>query len=577
MALPVAAALLAYILATFSSPVALVLPVLIVALDLLGGGPAAGIARRRGIVWLLFAAASAPAIAVSLAAAAPAASRNPWLAERAFLEGLRSVFVPFPLPYHRILGPAAGFDPLWVPAALAAAAILGAARDPVHAGTGASRRGRGDWRLRGRAGDRGDGSPSPRPWHLPVLLTATALFAAARFPAAPAGPAVPYPLADHSLYLASAGACWLLVGLLDLAVSLAGARRSPARERAGMAAALVLAAVFGYTLSLRHAAFANDLAFFTAAAAEHPGSAPLRAELARAQASRAQALSARAALGKEARAQLEQAIGSVRRQVEENPSDPALRLYLANLLRDARDLDAAEKEALEALRIEPLLASAQVTIGLIRRERGDVPGAEAAYREAIRLDPALAEAHSNLGAILAARGSAAEALAELRKAVALDPSLGDAAANLASFLIEQHKPEEAMAVLRQGLLWSETNARLHYNLGVLFQSQGDRTNAVKAYENAIRLDSGYARPKNNLATLYADMGRLDEAIALLREVVAQEPGNERAHYNLGVAFRAKGDTKEAANEFAAALRINPGYAEAGRALTALVSPSGTRP
>lgn len=594
-----------HLVATFSSPIALTIPVVLAVFDTVASGGLREAARRWGVSWGLFALASVPSLATTLALAPPAAPANRWLAGRALLEALRAVALPYPLDYYRILGPASGPDaaslaclpvaaalvvfvllvalvrregPLFGRMALLAGrpALLAIALVPVlwapvafvAGGTGPV-----VWLglaigalllallAFGARSQIGSGR-SATPLVLGSLLLVLPCLALVIIPPAAPDLEIPFPLQDHRLYLAAAGGGLLFGAFLS---GRTGAARHVTGRGSGrivsMLAALAVVLPFAAASVHRHGVFETDTILYAATAASSP-STHLRVLLAQAASARGQGA---------------KAIEVAKRLVVRAPGDASLHLLLANLLRDVRDLDASAEEARAALRLDRSLGAAHVTLGLIERERGNPAGAEEEYREAIRLDPSLDEAHSNLGAILSTREATAEALAELKLAVQLDPSNGDAAANLASLFLEQKLGDEAIAVLRKGLDLSAGNPRLHYVLGVALQRKGDPDGAVPAYLEAIRLDPAYMRPRFNLAAIYSDQKRFEESVEQLGRVIEREPRNERAHYQMGLAYRSLGKTDLASAEFYAALRIRPDFAEANRALTGMFSSSGTQP
>ena len=61
----------------------------------------------------------------------------------------------------------------------------------------------------------------------------------------------------------------------------------------------------------------------------------------------------------------------------------------------------------------------------------------------------------------------------------------------------------------------------------------------------------------------------DQAVSLYRQGLAICPDDDVAHYELGRALADAGNFAEAEKEFEAALRINPGFADARRQLDAV--------
>jgi tetratricopeptide (TPR) repeat protein len=61
----------------------------------------------------------------------------------------------------------------------------------------------------------------------------------------------------------------------------------------------------------------------------------------------------------------------------------------------------------------------------------------------------------------------------------------------------------------------------------------------------------------------------DTAIALYREGLALCPDDDVAHYELGKILMDTGQTREAENEFEAALKINPGFVDAKKQLDSI--------
>ena len=88
-----------------------------------------------------------------------------------------------------------------------------------------------------------------------------------------------------------------------------------------------------------------------------------------------------------------------------------------------RAIDEAEEHFHAALRLQPGLAAAHLSLAALREERGDLVAAESAIREALRVQPIFAMPHARLGTLLRGRLPDGDFTA-LQQRLA-DPQLGD--------------------------------------------------------------------------------------------------------------------------------------------------------
>src|SRR6202158_6510848 len=64
------------------------------------------------------------------------------------------------------------------------------------------------------------------------------------------------------------------------------------------------------------------------------------------------------------------------------------------------------------------------------------------------------------------------------------------------------------------------------------------------------------------ATELARVKSWDDAIANYRKALALEPNDALTHYNLALALKYKGESRQAVDEFEAALRLKPKWSDA---------------
>ncbi|MGH7996509.1 MAG: tetratricopeptide repeat protein [Opitutaceae bacterium] len=256
-----------------------------------------------------------------------------------------------------------------------------------------------------------------------------------------------------------------------------------------------------------------------------------------------------------------------------------LGVLLAN--RPGRQAEATE-EFEAALRFKPDDADAHNNLGLaLASQPGRQAEATAQFEAALRFKPDFAEAHYNLANLLAHQpGRQIEAIAEYEAALRLNPDYAEAHNNLANVLASQPGREaEAWAHYETALELKPDYALAHYNLAnLLARRSGQRANAIAQYETALSLEPDNAEAHNRLAILLAGQpGRADEAIANFEDALRLRPRSFFVHYNLGRLFARLNRPKEAALQFSAALKINPGFTPARDALQRLARAGPRRP
>jgi Flp pilus assembly protein TadD len=200
-------------------------------------------------------------------------------------------------------------------------------------------------------------------------------------------------------------------------------------------------------------------------------------------------------------------------------------------------------------------------LGLARQRAGDLDGAEAELREALRLAPDYVDAHFNLGLTLERQGRLDAAVAEYVEVLRRAPAHARALASLGAARHEQGDLDGAVADLRRALALHPDLLEAHVNLGAVLHAQGDLASAAAEYTAALRLAPANPEAHNNLGNVLAQQGRLDEAARHYEAALAARPDFADAHYNLGNVHAARGDLAGAIAEFSAALALRPGDAD----------------
>lgn len=98
--------------------------------------------------------------------------------------------------------------------------------------------------------------------------------------------------------------------------------------------------------------------------------------------------------------------------------------------------------------------------------------------------------------------------------------------------------------------------------------QKDFEAAIADCHRAIDVDPEFGNPYNDIGAYFVELGQLDDAIPWLRMALKARRYESFCfpHYNLGRVFELKGQLERAQDHYRSALKENPGYAAANRAL-----------
>jgi len=134
----------------------------------------------------------------------------------------------------------------------------------------------------------------------------------------------------------------------------------------------------------------------------------------------------------------------------------------------------------------------------------------------------------------------------------------------------EHETSERITELLETLRTRPT-AGGYNTLGALYAEQKTLRCAIPSFEAALRLDSGYWQARYNLALALTQQGNSRRAEAELRAVIRREPDAVNAHNALGMLLQSSERWDEAAEQFKAALHVDPRFAFAAMNLAQVLS------
>lgn len=173
-------------------------------------------------------------------------------------------------------------------------------------------------------------------------------------------------------------------------------------------------------------------------------------------------------------------------------------------------------------------------LGLCYNFLGDLNEAEREFNEAIRLNGDYVEAHLNLALTYNEMGRLKEAAEEFDIASRLEKKRG-----------------------KSGYGIKEKLVKTHSELGDIYSEIGDFADAIEAYKKADKIAGNYADIKIKIARTYMNANKYANAVLYLRKAIDLNKNLEEAHFLLGLAYYKSRRHSEARKEWTEVLRINP--------------------
>jgi len=222
-------------------------------------------------------------------------------------------------------------------------------------------------------------------------------------------------------------------------------------------------------------------------------------------------------------------IAYYQQMARERPEVPEIRAALGSLLLKDGQEPAAERELLEALRINPALSEPLTDLHLIYRDSPRVLTLEPIVRKGLEIN-GKSVVHLNwLGLIEEWKKDLPRAEAAFRKAMELDPDYAATMANLGAFYGRCGRLQEAVDVLSRAVVKDPDNIESWVNLGAAQGRLGRSREAIRALETARGKGVRTTTLFNALALAYLQDHQRDKAVQYLKESLAIDPNQKDAN------------------------------------------------
>ncbi len=242
----------------------------------------------------------------------------------------------------------------------------------------------------------------------------------------------------------------------------------------------------------------------------------------------------------------------LRQAVEKDPTYALAYAGLADSYLDTVDLTLsprqawpkAKESAERAVQLDPTLASARATLGIVRfLYEWDWAGAESDLKEAIRLQPDHVRAHSIYSWYLVCVGRNSEAREEARRAQKIDPLSAEAISwgGVVSYYARQY--DEAIELQKKALEIDPSYWIAHYTLGWIYLQKGQTREAIAAFQKAAEL-SGFSMAIAPLGYAHAKAGNRAEAMKILADLKERSKTGIVSPYDMATLYFGLGDKEQ---------------------------------
>jgi len=227
----------------------------------------------------------------------------------------------------------------------------------------------------------------------------------------------------------------------------------------------------------------------------------------------------------------------LRRMAASYPDIGEIRAAMGALLLEKGEKEAAEKELLASLRIDPALSEPLAELHTLFRGTDRILELEDIVRQGLALDDKSVVHHNWMGLIHEWRKEIPDAEREFKLAIELDPEYTATMANLGAMYGRLGRLDEAIAVLTRAVDKEKDNVEAWVNLGAAYGRLGRAPEAIKALETARGLGARTTTLYNALALAYLQAKQRDRALEYLKESLEIDPDQTDARELLNAVSR----------------------------------------
>jgi tetratricopeptide (TPR) repeat protein len=245
-------------------------------------------------------------------------------------------------------------------------------------------------------------------------------------------------------------------------------------------------------------------------------------------------------------------------------------LYALRVVTRNRDWHDDVRLYTRTLAVSPDAYHIHNNLGTVYWRQGEVQAAEREWQEALRLAPRNAIILNNLGLAQTKQKRYPEALAYLQRAMRLKPNYTGPHMNLGIAYEEMGARDKAELQFRAAVALSPLDPEARNKLGKLYFDAGRLAEAEEQFRRSVESAPNWTA-YGSLGDIHLARGDPARAEQAFRQALALNPIDSQAHFSLGAICAASGRTREAIREYQAGLETDPANAQARSALEKLKS------
>jgi tetratricopeptide (TPR) repeat protein len=222
--------------------------------------------------------------------------------------------------------------------------------------------------------------------------------------------------------------------------------------------------------------------------------------------------------------------------LKSRPQDVEALIYKAETQLAKKDSSGAVESLQAALKNDADNPTAHYQLGLAYTQQHNIERAESEWRQAVRLKPGLIEAQLLLGDLEFSRGETDAVLETAGQIIAARPDVAEGYILKAAVELEQQRLADAQHDAQEAIKHAPNHPSPYAQLGTVELAQKHFAEAEKYYQQSLEKNPAFTNALNGLMRTYIAQKQPDKAIAAANAQIAKTPESSDLYDLLGTAL-----------------------------------------